>query len=361
MNRRSSFGAASSRRAQPRTRDKNRATSGLILAAGAADRHEAKSRTKPSRPLIPAPGTVPTSDRLGSGTGNARRTVAGSGTGKRPEGTSRQPICLPISATMLPRPRARSAELGARDLLRAVAERLLGSRMRLDDDPVRARRPRQRARQRQARAHAVPAACDGSTITGRCVSCFSTGDGADDRACSASARLERRDPALAQDHPLGSLLDARTRPPSAAPRPTPTGRASTSTGLSGPADLGRSGKFCMLRAPIWITSASSRTASTWRGSISSVTIGSPVSSRASREDRQRLVAEPLERARRRPRLERAAAQHRPAGVRRPHGAVSSVCSRYSTVHGPAIRPNAVVADLAPRRPRSPSDPATTSA
>ena len=37
----------------------------------------------------------------------------------------------------------------------------------------------------------------------------------------------------------------------------------------------------MLRAPIWITSACSSTASTWRGSISSVTIGSPVSSRAS--------------------------------------------------------------------------------
>ena len=37
----------------------------------------------------------------------------------------------------------------------------------------------------------------------------------------------------------------------------------------------------MLRAPIWITSACSTTASTCRGSISSVTIGSPVSSRAS--------------------------------------------------------------------------------
>src|SRR5438477_188299 len=40
-------------------------------------------------------------------------------------------------------------------------------------------------------------------------------------------------------------------------------------------------KFCMLRAPIWITSACSSTASTCRGSISSVTIGRPVSSRAS--------------------------------------------------------------------------------
>ena len=41
-------------------------------------------------------------------------------------------------------------------------------------------------------------------------------------------------------------------------------------------------KFCMFRAPIWITSAASSTASTCRGSISSVTTGSPVSSRASR-------------------------------------------------------------------------------
>ena len=38
----------------------------------------------------------------------------------------------------------------------------------------------------------------------------------------------------------------------------------------------------MFRAPIWITSAASSTASTCRGSISSVTTGSPVSSRASR-------------------------------------------------------------------------------
>ena len=40
-------------------------------------------------------------------------------------------------------------------------------------------------------------------------------------------------------------------------------------------------KFCMLRAPTWITSAISTTASTSRGSINSVTSGSPVSSRAS--------------------------------------------------------------------------------
>ena len=37
----------------------------------------------------------------------------------------------------------------------------------------------------------------------------------------------------------------------------------------------------MLRAPIWITSATSTTSATSRTSISSVTIGSPVSSFAS--------------------------------------------------------------------------------
>ena len=93
----------------------------------------------------------------------------------------------------------------------------------------------------------------------------------------------------------------------------------------------------MFRAPIWITSAASSTASTCRGSISSVTIGSPVSSRASRRiasasspspwkvygDVRGLNAPP------RSHVAPAAATAR---------AVSSVCSRYSTVHGPAIRP-----------------------
>ena len=40
-------------------------------------------------------------------------------------------------------------------------------------------------------------------------------------------------------------------------------------------------KFCMLRAPSWIMSATSSTSSSCRGSMTSVTIGRPVSSRAS--------------------------------------------------------------------------------
>ena len=60
----------------------------------------------------------------------------------------------------------------------------------------------------------------------------------------------------------------------ATPRFSSTGRSARPTSRS------RS-KFCMLRAPTWITSATSRTSSSWRTSMSSVTIGSPVSSRAS--------------------------------------------------------------------------------
>ena len=86
----------------------------------------------------------------------------------------------------------------------------------------------------------------------------------------------------------------------------------SSTGFRACPTSASSEKFGMLRAPIWITSAVSTTGSTSRGSISSVTSGSPVSSRASREDLEPLVAEPLERVRRGARLERAAAQHRAA-------------------------------------------------
>ena len=55
----------------------------------------------------------------------------------------------------------------------------------------------------------------------------------------------------------------------------------SSTGFGARPTSDRSEKLDMLRAPIWITSAASTTASTWRGSISSVTSGRPVSSRAS--------------------------------------------------------------------------------
>ena len=42
-----------------------------------------------------------------------------------------------------------------------------------------------------------------------------------------------------------------------------------------------SAKFCMLRDPIWNMSVVPPTSSTWRGSRTSVTTGSPVAARAS--------------------------------------------------------------------------------
>ena len=66
-----------------------------------------------------------------------------------------------------------ACELSDAELLRAVAERVLGLRVHLDHDAVgsdRDRRPCEREHESLR-----PAACDGSTITGRCVSRFNTG------------------------------------------------------------------------------------------------------------------------------------------------------------------------------------------
>ena len=72
-------------------------------------------------------------------------------------------------------------------------------------------------------------------------------------------------------------------------------------------------------------------------SISSVTIGRPVSSLASAQQAQPLVAEALEAVRGGPGLVGAAAQHRARPPAFTASAVASSCSRLSTVHGPAIR------------------------
>ena len=93
----------------------------------------------------------------------------------------------------------------------------------------------------------------------------------------------------------------------------------------------------MLRAPIWSTSAVSTTSSSWRGSSTSVTSGSPVSSRASA--RIFSASEP------RPwklygdvRGLKAPPRSMVAPAAFTARAVSSVCSRDSTVQGPAISP-----------------------
>ena len=93
----------------------------------------------------------------------------------------------------------------------------------------------------------------------------------------------------------------------------------------------------MFRAPIWTTSATSRTSSTWRGSSSSVTIGRPVSSRASRSTSSASSPSPWKLY-----GEVRGLNAPPRSIVAPASAtaraVSSVCSRYSTVHGPAMSP-----------------------
>ena len=190
-----------------------------------------------------------------------------------------------------------------------------------------------------------PAACDGSTITGRCVSRFSTAT-APRSSVKRVERLERPDPALAQDDPLVPLLgDVLGGHQELLDR---GGHAALQQHrLVRSADLGEQEEVLHVARADLDHVAVSTTASTWRGSISSVTIGSPVSSRASRRIASASRAETLERVRRGARLEGAAAQHRSPRRRATARAVSSVCSRVSTVHGPAIRPNHVSADAPP--------------
>ena len=69
----------------------------------------------------------------------------------------------------------------------------------------------------------------------------------------------------------------------------------------------------MLRAPTWITSATSTIGSTSRASISSVTIGRPVCALASASRCRPSCTEALEAVRRGARLVGAAAEHRRAG------------------------------------------------
>jgi hypothetical protein len=95
----------------------------------------------------------------------------------------------------------------------------------------------------------------------------------------------------------------------------------------------------MLRAPICTTSACSAIASAWLVSRNSVTTGSPVAARASARISRPGTPSPLKtngdvRGLKAP--PRSIVAPAAATVR----ATSSVCSRVSTVHGPAIRQNA---------------------
>ena len=100
----------------------------------------------------------------------------------------------------------------------------------------------------------------------------------------------------------------------------------------------------MLRAPIWITSACAATSSACAASSSSVTIGSPVSARASARISSPGAPSPLNangdvRGLNAP---PRSMQAPPAATVR---ATASVCSRDSTVHGPAISANVLGAPI----------------
>ena len=180
-----------------------------------------------------------------------------------------------------------------------------------------------------------PAACDGSTSTGRCVSRFSTGTA----ERSSVYRVERSNVLMPRSHRITRSFPSFATY-SAAMRSSSTvadGARLSNTGFGTRPTSARRLKLCMLRAPIWMTSAISATSATSRGSRSSVTIGSPVSSRASAR-----ISRPFE-----PRPWNAYGDERglnapPRSTVAPAAAtaraVSSVCSRVSTVHGPAISP-----------------------
>ena len=117
----------------------------------------------------------------------------------------RHPIVLPSSEASARISSAKSANSAAGICCGPSQSASSGPRVHLDDDPVRARGDRG-PRERQRRGRACPAACEGSTITGRCVSCFSTGT-ADEVERVARRALEGPDPALAEDHLRVPLLD----------------------------------------------------------------------------------------------------------------------------------------------------------
>ena len=123
--------------------------------------------------------------------------------------------------------------------------------------PRRSRRPR-RPRRRRASAACTrsrrPAGCDGSTTTGRCVSRFSTGTA----VMSSVLRVEVSKVWIPRSQSITWWFPPRTMYSAAIgaiPRSSPTARAFNMTGSSARPTSSSSAKFCMFRAPIWITSA----------------------------------------------------------------------------------------------------------
>ena len=179
----------------------------------------------------------------------------------------------------------------------------------------------------------LPAACDGSTITGRLVRLLATGTAemSSVERVAVSKVLIPRSHRMIWSLPSLAMYSAESSHSSIVldkPRLRSTGRPHF------PTSCNRS-KFCMLRAPSWMMSATSRTSSNWRMSMHSVTIGRPVSARASARMPSAGLPSPLKAygdvrglyAPPRRNVAPTAAQTR---------AVSMVCSRVSTVQGPAI-------------------------
>ena len=246
------------------------------------------------------------------------------------------------SARRSRRPRRERGELGGRDLLRARRRAPPRARVRLDDDPVGARpRPppaRAAARGRAARPRATgrrsPAGASRASSTATAPRSSVKRVAVSNVLIPRSQRMIRSFPSLATYSAAisSSSTDA-------------DGPRFSSTGLSERPTSESSRKFCMLRAPIWITSRVSSTSSTCRGSISSVTTGKPVSSRASpgsRAPRRRAPGSAYGEVRGLNAPPRSIVAPAAATAR----AVSSVCSRYSTEHGPGDQAERAVADAA---------------
>ena len=121
-------------------------------------------------------------------------------------------------------------------------------------------------------------------------------------------------PRARRGSPSSSPPRGCTRPTSGTPRASRTARASAAPASSRLPARFSSEKFCMLRAPIWMTSAYFSTRSTLSTSMASVTTGRPVASRASARMLQAGLAQALEGVGAGARLERPAAED--VGARR---------------------------------------------
>ena len=181
-----------------------------------------------------------------------------------------------------------------------------------------------------------PAGCDGSTITGRCVSGLSTGMA----PMSSVNRVDVSKVLIPRSQRITSELPSLTMYSAAISRSSTVEESPrlSSTGFGRAADLGEE------REVRHVAGADLDHVRRVDDRLDVARIHQLGDERQPGllarllEDLERLLAEPLERVRRGARLEGAAAEHRHALGRLTARAVSSVCSRVSTVHGPAMKP-----------------------